>query len=445
MNTRIIHAHALDALRTMPDKSVHCCISSPPYWGLRSYGTEPQIWGGDQHCNHQWMTSPSAHRAKPTRKTSAMRHSSTSQAQAQATIEEPSDFCGLCGAWRGEHGLEPTMELWIANAVSIFAEIHRVLRDDGTLWINIGDTYATDQNGRPAAAVRTLQTDDRSFRDKPFSTATAAIPSKNRLMLPARLAIALQDAGWYCRDELIWFKPNPMPSSARDRTCPAHEMVYLLAKQPRYYFDDIAILEDSSPKTRPGRKDGKTINPIDGGNGFDRRPGTLHRSLRPTKRMRRSVWSINPEPCRDAHFATFPTKLILPMIEASTSEVGVCVHCGAPFQRISRKETDPSPADPAFVSYSYITTGWRPSCNCRNPKPVPATVLDPFGGTGTVGSVSNSIGRDAILIELNADYVDIARNRLETAGYEPAVERIRSTKPECRGGPLDARHAGMGR
>lgn len=199
MTVDIRIGHVLDRLAEMPDESVHCVWTSVPYWGLRSYKTEPQVW--------------------PT-------------------------------GWRGEHGLEPSFELWLEHEVIIFKEVRRVMRSEATLWLNIGDAYASSVNGTSAAETKAKGEDDRTFRDKPLNTATGVFKPKDRLMMPARLVIALQErVGFWLRDEIVWRKPNPMPSSVRDRTTPAHEMLYLLSKSARYFYDGYAIMEPCSPDT----------------------------------------------------------------------------------------------------------------------------------------------------------------------------------------------------
>lgn len=240
--TRIMVGHVLDRLRDLPDESVHMVWTSVPYWRLRDYGTEPQVW--------------------PT-------------------------------GWRGEHGLEPDIDLWLEHEVLIFREVRRVLRKDGTLWVNCGDAYAGPGGGRQGASGQ------RAGR-----THTALVPpkrggsykTKNRLMMPARLAIALQEDGWWVRDEIVWYKQNPMPSSVEDRTTPAHEMLYLLARSPRYYYDAAAIKEPVSGTA--------SVNGLVGG------------------RNKRSVWSITSEPFRGAHFATAPTALVEPCVLAGCPRGG---------------------------------------------------------------------------------------------------------------------------
>lgn len=443
MTTDIRIGHVIDRLREMPDRSVHMVWSSPPYYGLRSYDTEPQVWGGNTRCQHEWggeipHRGPAASQGRTgCRVDRRNNHRTDPRDRARGA------FCEHCGAWRGEHGLEPTVAMWMDNEVAIWREVRRVLRDDGTLWLNVGDTYATTSNGRPAAQV---EDDDRSFADKPFSTVQGLYKPKDRMMLPARLAIALQEDGWFLRDEIVWAKDNPMPSSVKGRTTPAHEMIYVFAKRRRYFFDAYAIMEPVSGGTHPRRKDGQTVKAIDGGAGFDRRVGSLVYDNEPRdQRNKRSVWQLPIEPFPGAHFATAPTAIVRPCILAGTSARGVCPGCGTPYERMLKTSpmvVDRSSYSEATGSRTHLggtmvspplaqTIGWRKVCRCDAAEPVPATVLDPFGGAGTTGLVADELGRNAILIELNPDYARIARDRIRES-----LGRVRSDIPEDRGDDL---------
>lgn len=378
MPVRIINADVIDGLRQLPDESVHCAVTSPPYWGLRDYGVIGQL------------------------------------------------------------GLEPTLGEHIAKMVEVFREVRRVLRSDGTLWLNYGDCYATSPNGRSAADTKAAGNDDRTFRDKPFSTIGpiqarsnngegqhhdrrgGILKPKDLCMIPNRLAIALQDDGWWVRSEIIWAKPNPMPESINDRPATSHEKIFLLSKSARYFYDAESV--------RQGRVSDEVANPFRGGSyvggepgprkvvgnkrvkqdatarsaagagassgrrmaGFNERwdakektraseTGPRHaghvnhtgieatprgegRNLRNYERAPLGVWEIGTAPFSDAHFATFPPEL-----------AKRCIIAGCP---------------------------------------VGGTVLDPFGGAGTTGLVADRLQRDAILIELNPEYATMAERRI---------------------------------
>lgn len=298
MTMQIINGNCLDVLRTLPEGSVQCCVTSPSYWGLRDYGLAPVDW--------------------PT-------------------------------GWRGCHGLEPTLEMYVQHAVLIFREVRRVLRGDGTLWLNLGDAYS--DGTRSSASFRRDRSDV-----VPRMENGSGLPPKNLLGIPWRVAFALQADGWWLRQDIIWSKPNPMPESVKDRCCKSHEYLFLLSKSQRYYFDAEAIKEPVSPGTNPRKA--RNGMPYRDGWASDAGPHTV---AVPSKRNKRSVWIIPTQACSDAHFATFPEALVKP-----------CILAGCP---------------------------------------VGGTVLDPFLGSGTVGRVATELGRECIGIELNPEYVEIARGR----------------------------------
>ena len=356
----ILVGDARKRLRALPDNHVHCVVTSPPYWGLRSYQGDP-----------------------------------------------------------GMIGLEPTFEEHLTNLVAVFREVWRVLRDDGTLWLNYGDAYAT--SGTRQGGRGSLENPGQLIR---YQATPPGFKSKDLLMMPARVAMALQADGWYLRSEIIWHKPNPMPESVTDRPTSAHEKMFLLTKQPRYFYDQTAI---RLPPT--GRTDTLSFNtsnqdrndsdgyPLDGMIGANAR----------------NVWKIPAYSFKGAHFATFPPKLVEPCIKAGTSERGCCPDCGAPWTRTVGKAVPAAgrgsgnlerklgaavgrdthvgrsiPWNPTTTP----TTGWSPSCECDAGKPVPAVVLDPFGGAGTVGMVADYLGRDSVLVEISAEYADTAEKRI---------------------------------
>mgnify|MGYP000692378991 CR=1 FL=1 len=423
MSIRIINADVFEGLAQLEDESVHCVVTSPPYWGLRCYGVDGQL------------------------------------------------------------GLEPTLGEHIETMVRVFGEVKRVLRKDGTLWLNYGDCYATSANGRSAAATKELGNDDRTFRDKPFSTvgpinkgkriergngrwgggnnpAGGVLKPKDLCMIPARLAIALQEDGWWIRSEIIWAKPNPMPESIQDRPTSSHEKIYLLSKSPRYFYDAEAVRvpakypdddrigrasmnhkrapteKISGIRPRQDKQRGHSRRHAGFNDCWDQMPREERQSMGANLR---NVWNIATKSCSEAHFATFPPALIDPCIKAGTSEKGVCPECGAPW--IREIETTLTPTKKAAKTFivderdksadrndqgsnrqkdghksGHVniskTLGWSPSCECGVPTAFPATMLDPFGGSGTTGLVADRLGRDAILIELNPEYCDLARKRI---------------------------------
>lgn len=340
-------------LKELPSDSVDCVVTSPPYWGLRDYGTGR--WeGGDPDCEHKVRENQSI-------ETSTLQGGKKSVSHANEGFKNE---CPRCGAIRIDNqiGLEPTLGEHLAVMVEVFEEVRRVLKPTGTLWLNYGDCYAASPNGRSAADTKAAGGDDRTFRDKPFSTIGGVLKPKDLCMIPNRLAIALQEAGWWVRSEIIWHKPNPMPESTRDRPTSSHEKIWLMTKRERYFYDADAIREPAADKGRGGitRDEKPDARP----------PGSSPRSLARNDyteigRNIRNVWTIGTAAFPESHFATFPPEL-----------AERCIKAGSP---------------------------------------AGGSVLDPFGGAGTTGLVAASLGRSATLIELNPEYATLARARIEAA------------------------------
>jgi DNA modification methylase len=385
-----------EVMRSMEPESVHCVVTSPPYWGLRDYGDAGQL------------------------------------------------------------GLEPTPEEYVANMVEVFREVRRVLRSDGTVWLNLGDSYAGGGGFAPNAPSNLAGSKQTTQRSREGGVpVVSGLKPKDLVGIPWRVAFALQADGWYLRSDIIWSKPNPMPESVTDRPTKSHEYLFLLSKSPRYYFDADAVRTEGyggdsgrayyanrglpQPESTLPKHTG-TGQPRDGGN------SGLLGSARGGANLR-SVWTIATQPYPGAHFATFPRKLVEPCIKAGTSERGVCPECGAPWVRVVATERGPAPRERGGKNYGATaqgtsptsalrkvggddwyayagkseTTGWRPSCT-HAADPIPATVLDPFAGSGTTGMVAQSLGRRAVLIDLNPDYLAQAmtRNRDIPLGLEVA-------------------------
>jgi len=381
----IIQANSL----TIPlkDKSVHCVVTSPPYWGLRDYGTSGQL------------------------------------------------------------GLEKTPEEYVENTVKWAREVWRVLRKDGTFWLNLGDTYATQSGtqGGPQKYKGLQSRMHEATSNKQPKPENIGLKHKDLCGIPWKVAFALQKSGWYLRSDIIWSKPNPMPESVTDRPTKAHEYLFLLTKSPKYFYDAEAIKE---PVTGNAHSRGDGVNPKAAKNPgpnsrihIDRDPEHVNRANAGIKqnrsfsaavrglvssRNKRTVWTITTQPYPEAHFATFPEKLVEPCIKAGTSERGACPECGAPWERIVEKERL-KPAAPSGnteierwskedagalggrMSESK-TIGWQPTCK-HKADPVPCVVLDPFGGSGTVKWVAGRLGRKAIVIDLKYEYCLMAKKR----------------------------------
>ena len=424
----------LDVLRQLPDESVHMACTSPPFYGLRDYGTG--AWeGGDEGCDHM-----KDGRGRRDHSGGEFHGTRGQQTGSGIGLTPYGDVCGKCGARRIDQqiGLEATPDLWVARLVEVFREVRRVLRPEGQLWVEIGDSYAgswgaqSRENGTGADSLSA-----RQIESHPKTTRTGAIPPgspfkpKDMIGAPWLLAFALRADGWYLRSEIIWAKPNPMPESVTDRPTVSHSRVFLLAKQARYFYDVDAIREPAENRPQP-RPEDKTISPNGNTPWLNNRyaPGESGYGHNPAGRNRRSVWTIPTQPYPEAHFATWPEKLVEPMILAGTSERGVCPECRAPWERITeasggtigtgRGWEQPAPMvkrAPPLADYQRTTTGWQPTCACYGGEPhgptVPATVLDVFAGSGTTLHVARRLGRHSVGIELNPEYCELAARRLQ--------------------------------
>ena len=375
---QLLQGDCLQVLATLPAESVQTCITSPPYWGLRDYGAEGQL------------------------------------------------------------GLEATPELYVASMVAVFREVRRVLRDDGTLWLNLGDSYAGAASGSNPSETSKLGSgpggaskhrDSVKFAQRP---AAASLKPKDLVGIPWRVAFALQADGWYLRQDIIWHKPNPMPESVTDRCTKAHEYIFLMTKSPRYFYDAEAIKELSAQPIGEKRWTGTQSKAVQTGN----HSGTLGTNQGDPTRNRRSVWTVTTKPFKGAHFATFPPDLIEPCVLAGSADK-CCSKCGKPWERVVKKDNPPNDGTtqsayaPGMTANRLAmkrqaarergeefvnrvrTLGFSPACNCGETARTSSTVLDPFNGAGTTGVVAIQHGRRYIGIELNPDYLEMARKRIQ--------------------------------
>ena len=337
-----------NALRIpLADESVHCVVTSPPYWGLRKYsGTQSFVWGGDAKCAHEWVDHfkpPSGGRNLPDNMPN------TGGNKTQQIVENPSrdgvhsGYCSKCGAWYGELGLEPTPEEYVANMVAVFREVKRVLRADGTCWLNLGDSYWG--GGRGGNEPKTSENWKPEYGHPSWKH--GSLKPKDLCGIPWRVAFALQADGWWLRSDIIWSKPNPMPESVTDRPTKAHEYLFLLTKSARYYYDADAVreaLQESSIERGYSKAymDGATRKMKLSPNEVRAKGNwrTSENAYIPSGRNRRTVWQIATAPYSGAHFATYPPALVEPCIKAGTSEHGVCPECGAPWERVVEHAND---------------------------------------------------------------------------------------------------------
>jgi len=417
---KIFVGNSIEILPTLPAESVHCVVTSPPYWSLRDYSLPLTVWGGDPTCAHVWGPEMTQHQRGQVGEHSTLEGGPQAGGNGRLRQARQGQFCQRCGAWCGCLGLEPTPDLYVAHLVEVFREVRRVLRGDGTCWVNLGDSYASspqiDNYADPKASRRTP---DGRCR-------TASVKPKDLVGIPWRVAFALQADGWWLRSAVVWHKPNCMPESVTDRPTNDYEFVFLLAKSERYFYDSAAIAEGAKQPNGKAELTGQhkrgQLQNLSG--------STLGTNQGAATRNRRAVWTIPTTGFKGAHFAVFPPALVEPCVKSGTSERGACPKCGAPWERIIKSTGHKNNREPAHVPGNSDTktdsTGWQPTtvdtddwqptCNCAAGDPIPCTVLDPFGGAGTTALQADRLQRDAILIELNPDYAEMARQRIKADG-----------------------------
>lgn len=387
-------------LPTLEKGSVQCCVTSPPYFGLRSYGV---------------------------------------------------------GGANGEIGLEETPDAYVAALVEVFRGVRDVLADDGTVWLNLGDSYSGGGPHHGDANTGKSGTNRGSITGVD-RTAIPGLKPKDLVGIPWRVAFALQADGWYLRSDIIWHKPNVMPESVTDRPTKSHEYLFLLSKKATYYYDADAIKEPAvgtndhdltgtgydAPGQTPAK--GNRATRLAAARRIEASGGVLSGGVENLSlgisangtRNRRSVWTINTVPNQEEHFAAFPPALVEPCIMAGASEGGVCTTCGRQLVRVTERPTapavDPSTLDRFGTGDAGVhrkiggqyqkwldanpkqTTGWVKECGCAGDGVRPSIVLDPFFGTGTVGRVAERLGRRWIGIELSEPYSKIAKRRTAQRG-----------------------------
>ena len=401
MSVRILIGECRERLRELPEGSVHCAVTSPPYYSLRDYRVPPSVWGGDPACDHQWGEWREAHDERETtvagksRTTDRCYGARSRRFNGNHQKHAAGAWCGKCGAWLGCLGLEPDPDLYVAHLVEVFREVRRVLRGDGTVWLNLGDSHAGSwgnygaREGRQRVRAserfpRRAYEGDGGWSGRPPGANAPGLKPKDLIMVPSRAALALQADGWWVRSRIVWAKGasfgpwsgNPMPESVRDRPSMAYEEVLLLARSARYFYDRTAASElcTSGPsdrrkmrenRDRIGGKHKDLVDPLSKANAASR-IGRKRAVGNPERRNLRNVWTIATQPFAHAHFATMAPRLAEMCIAAGCPEGG--------------------------------------------------TVLDPFAGAGTTGLAARRLSRNAVLVELNPDYADIARSRLEREG-----------------------------
>lgn len=432
----------------LDDESVHLTCTSPPYWGLRDYKAPAVVWGPND-CEHEWgaeklITCGNNPSEKNTLRDGRENIARTGEkyGPAENTKASTGQFCARCGAWRGQLGLEPTPELYVEHLVEIFREVKRVLRKDGTLWLNLGDSYAT-QSGTYGGDKKYMGLHGGAVGDTCGfkQTRPRNLKHKDLCGIPWRVALALQADGWYLRSDIIWAKPNPMPESVTDRPTTSHEHIFLLTKSPKYFYDADAVREPFNYPEReynPDTSKHKTAKLKEQGNRCTSglHDGRTHYGDPERGRNLRSVWTITTRGYPEAHFATFPPEL--PATCIKTSPTKVCKECGAGWERVVEKEGErkyTEEGNPQGLERTKMkwgdshpnynprwfntnkTLGFRPTCDCDG-ETGRAIILDPFGGRGTTALVALSLGRKFIHIDIG--YPELAQTTLGL--YCPEIE-----------------------
>jgi DNA modification methylase len=360
LTAKVIVGDNRQTLKQLPDNSVQTVVTSPPYWGLRDYGTGDWV-GGDTDCSHK-------RESKKSDKTITGHKNFSEMLGVGDAIYK--DVCPRCGAKREDLqiGLELSPSEFVEQLCLVFDQIWRVLKDDGTVWVNLGDSYAGSGKGSPGNFGKHAPSGSaRHLEHKHSGVVPDGLKPKDLVGIPWRFAFAMQERGWYLRQDIIWHKPNPMPESVTDRCTKSHEYIFLLTKNAKYYYDHEAIKEPVSEVSLKRAEYGwdsdrpSTKNASMGGQGIHvEKMGT--RFVNPEGRNKRSVWTITTKPYKEAHFATYPPDLILPCIMAGSREDDI--------------------------------------------------VLDPFSGSGTTGEVALQNNRNYIGLELNPEYAKLSEKRL---------------------------------
>ena len=448
---------ARQVLRELPAESVHCVVTSPPYMGLRDYGLSALVWGGVEGHAHEWgepVRTPWANEVP------GPNGISKNTPAGHWKPKETGPFCP-CGAWLGSLGLEPSIDLYVQHIVELFREVRRVLRKDGTLWLNMGDNFSGSGKGQMGDASHspehgTKQGTSAGTLTGGLPTGCSGLKPKDLCMMPARVALALQADGWWLRSKIIWAKSwdgetsegQTMPGSQQDRPTSAYEEVFLLSKAAHYFWDDEAAKAWAGGAHM--MRDVWRINPTPMGTERCKRDGLIYdaRQYKNLPRLDAPYCDLQTREegvhtyviCRggahwdwSSHFACFPEALVEPCVLAGTSQRGVCPDCGAPWRRVveasggtigrswhdhkddlarGHRDDGHEAARGYERDYKRSTTGWSSACACAREETVPATVLDPCAGSGTVGYVAQRLGRHSIGIELSPDYLALAAKRL---------------------------------
>ena len=378
-NATFLQGDAKEQLQSLPEESIQTAVTSPPYWGLRDYDAEGQL------------------------------------------------------------GLEDTPKEYVDNLVSVFREVKRALRPDGTFWLNIGDSYYNHRPGGDALVEQSVASSDQDLPDSCPRRARKidGLKEKDLVGIPWRVAFALQEDGWYLRSDIIWNKPAPMPESVKDRPTSSHEHIFLLTKNKNYYYDHEAIKEPTvtDETRRMAIKD--SFGSHSSGDDREAQNGNPYMRGAP-KKNKRDVWEVSTKPSGFAHFAVYPLELVEPCVKAGTSAFGQCVECGSPYERVLEEDKVEGSDKKKFTESKFQnagglrgcsndhlgttseTVGWKKTCGCDMDETEPQTVLDPFSGAATTGIAALKNGRKYVGVEINEDYIELSKERIREHNEVPA-------------------------
>jgi len=482
---QVVTGDCREVMAKWPSECIDFVQFSPPYWGLRDYGEEAEsVWGGDESCNHVW----SSYKQKP--QGGLNREDNPPRVGANKTTQETcirgdgyeSNFCQKCGAWRGQLGLEPDYRMYVQHLVEIGREIKRILKPSGSWYLNLGDTYA-GSGGSVGHTPETKNLGRKTFEYGAFPTATIArdidIPAKCKMLMPYRVALALIKDGWICRNDIVWLKPNPMPSSVKDRLNTTTERIFHFVKNKQYYYDLDAIREPHKTSRkdlirrinadRNGKTDTKkNVDKLLGGPQFSTEGEDYSYSKLNSGKNPGDVIEQTTQPFPEAHFAVYPPDLCELPIKSSCPPK-VCLECGKPYERTMEivenentkiperwganskgeyhgmgKEDEKGKAQaPSNLKRNIIKSqkkqvefkGWKKTCNCSAAKTKPGIVLDPMCGAGSTLVKAKQLGRRYIGIEISEEYADITRERLRKGDeeYKRWKRKERRLKREAEG------------
>jgi site-specific DNA-methyltransferase (adenine-specific) len=422
---KLYNGHVLDTLKQLPSDTVSCCVTSPPYWALRDYGTDGVVWDGDADCEHEWNEE------------TFNQHSGRGDCQKSGKYSQQANIpdkqltrhiCSKCGAWKGQLGLEPDFNLYIKHLCDIFDEVKRVLRKDGTCWVNLGDTYSGGGSGQKDTGKHGYPSDVMCcLGNKP--SGNTELQNKNLCNIPSRFSIEMQNRGGIMRNKIIWHKPNCMPSSVTDRFTVDFEEIFFFVKNKKYWFEQQLVPYDA-PMNRWGgeslkrdtskTKEYKDIQKIGHSSAF-----RVGRTMRPNEQGKnmRTVWKIPTQPFPDAHFAVFPEKLVETPIKAGCPK-DICTKCGKPREKIFSKQIE---VKKYSIQAGYESTNGYTTCDCNAPF-VPGIVLDPFMGSGTTAVYCEKNHYRWIGCDVSDKYCEMIKGRLEP--YKKQTKLI-NFKTEC--------------